>query len=475
MSFASFSYVLLFLPFTVLLAIGASKLVGARAAQAWVLAASIVFYAQARPFNLIYLSGSVLTNWLISRWIERAEQPARKRLLVLGLGFDILFLCTFKYVGFFAGMVPFALPGGYSLATIAAPLGVSFFTITQIMYLVDCYEGITTAGTLFDHASFVCFFPYLISGPLGRVKRMRHQFDRFGGVDGDRTQSLARGVFHFSMGMFKKIVLADSFARVASFGFNSATHVSALEGWVFGVVYTLQIYFDFSGYSDMAIGSAMMLGIEIPRNFDSPLKAASIIDFWQRWHISLTGFITTYLYTPIIRSIKKRTLLASSLATVVAMCIAGLWHGAAWTFVVFGMLHGVGLAVNQVWRKKKLPRLPVFLSWLLTFSLVVIAFVYFGSSSLADATQRVIGMFNPHSALDMTNLGRMSIEGVSFRIFWIPWTIGAFAAFVGPSSEQLARDFRPSGLTCAATVALTLTAIVFLNSAIPPPFVYFRF
>ena len=235
------------------------------------------------------------------------------------------------------------------------------------MYLVDCYEGLSPALILFDHATFVSFFPYVISGPIAKSKRMVHQFDNFGGVPDERSTLIARGLYQFSIGLFKKVILADAFASIANLGFGTGSRLSAAEAWIFSVCYTMQIYFDFSGYSDMAIGSAMMLSVEVPRNFDAPLRSKSIIEFWQRWHISLTNFITTYLYTPILKKFERATLTASAISTLIAMTIAGLWHGPSWTFVAYGAIHGCGLAINQFWRKKKMPKIPAFASWLLDF------------------------------------------------------------------------------------------------------------
>jgi alginate O-acetyltransferase complex protein AlgI len=475
MLFASFSFILIYLPIVIVVCIALQRLLGPKTAQAWILVASIYFYARSSPFNLVFLISSILFNWLFSQRIERTEQPNKKRLLVVALTANVIYLCVFKYLAFFASIFAFALPHGYSVPTLPFPLGISFFTITQIMYLVDCYEGILTSGTLFDHATFVAFFPYVISGPLGRAKRMRHQFGHFGGKDGARATNISRGFLHFSMGIFKKAVFADSFARVATYGYNSATHLSALEAWVFSVAYALQLYFDFSGYSDMAIGSAIMLGIEIPRNFDAPYKSKSIIEFWQRWHISLTNFITSYLFTPILRSFKKTSLWTSIAATFLAMSIAGLWHGPALTFVTFGCLHGAYLGINQYWRKKKMPRLPAFVSWLVTFVLVVISFVYFGAHTIGQGTERVVNLFDPRNAFSLRNLAEMSVEGISLRIFGLPLVIGASAAFLGPSSEQRAREFIPTAFNCAFAVVLTLVAFIFVNSNIPTPFVYFRF
>jgi len=239
MLFASFPYLLVFLPLVVVVCIALQRFAGPRAAQSWVLAASIFFYAKSAPFNLIFLVASILANWLFARWMERTEMPARKRILVTSLILNVGYLCVFKYLSFFASMVPFLLPKGYVVPQLPFPLGISFFTITQIMFLVDCYEGTLPSGTLFDHATFVAFFPYVISGPLGRAKRIRHQFANFGGKDGTRAAMVSRGLFHFSMGVFKKSVLADSFARISVFGYNSAVNPSVIEAWTFSIAYAL--------------------------------------------------------------------------------------------------------------------------------------------------------------------------------------------------------------------------------------------
>ncbi len=477
MLFASFRYILIFLPAVVLGVIAVRKLLGPRAAQVWVLAASVVFYTAGKPFNLVYLLASISVNWLVARSLERTEGAARKRLLIGGLVLNVAYLCLFKYLGFFASIISFALPPGYRVPELGFPLGISFFTITQIMYLVDCYEDTLAAGSLFDHATFVAFFPYLISGPLGRAKRMRHQFGHFGGDTGVRTELLARGVFLFALGLFKKAVFADAFAQVATFGSTSAHNLSAVEGWVFSVAYVMQVYFDFSGYSDMAIGSALMLGVEIPRNFDKPYSAKSILEFWQRWHISLTNFITSYLYTPIFKSFSRRTLFTSALATFFAMGVAGLWHGGAWTFVIWGFLHGAFLGINQYWRKKNLPHIPAFLGWLFTFACWTISMVYFGAASVGQANARLATMFNPHHAFRVINVTSLELQvyGLGIRLSRWPLLVGVLCSIFGPSSEELGRDFRPTALNCAYAVGLVAISFALVNSTISTPFLYFRF
>jgi len=475
MPFNSFTYILTFLPVVLLGCFAVRKLFGPTAAQAWVLVASLLFYARSKPADLAYLIASILANWLIARWIDRAQPPVKKRILVSGLVLNVAYLCVFKYLDFFASMLPLSDGFRAQMPHIAFPLGVSFFTVTQIMYLVDCYEGILPSGTLFDHASFVAFFPYLISGPLGRAKRMRHQFANFGGLDGERGAMLARGIFQFSIGLFKKAVFASSFAQIANWGPAAVPHPSALEQWMFSVSYMMELYFDFSGYTDMAIGSATMLGIEIPRNFDRPYSATSIIDFWQRWHISLTSFITAYLYTPILKAFKKRTLLASSIATFLAMGIAGLWHGAAWTFVVYGMLHGIYLSVNQLWRKKNMPNIPAFPGWVLTFLAVNIADIYFSASSLREGTARTLALVNPHHPFSVPDLLYLTVNNFPWVLAMPPLIVASLLAIFGPSSEQLARDFRPTRLNCAFTAALLLIGFLFANSSVAVPFIYFKF
>ena len=333
MLFNSSQYMAVFLPLVVILCIVLRKTAGPKAAQALVLVASLVFYSWFKPANLPYLLGSVLVNWWLVGLMDRAQgdaaQPRRKRLMQFGLVLNIGYLCTFKYINFFLTSISFLLPKGFHFPELEFPLGISFFTLMQIMYLVDTYEGLLPAMGLFDYATFVSFFPYVISGPIAKSKRMQHQFGDFGGKPGQELELFTRGLFLFSIGLGKKVLLADAFARLADIGFAPTAHLSSLEAWSFALAYSMQMYFDFSGYSDMAIGSALMLGIEIPRNFDAPLRSTSISEFWQRWHISLSQFITTYLYTPLMKAMRKRklfksTLVTSAVAIFFAMCIAGL-------------------------------------------------------------------------------------------------------------------------------------------------------
>jgi D-alanyl-lipoteichoic acid acyltransferase DltB (MBOAT superfamily) len=281
-----------------------------------------------------------------------------------------------------------------------------------------------------------------------------------------------RGVYLLSIGLAKKVILADSFAQIADAGFGTQNNLSTLEAWSSSLAYTFQIYYDFSGYSDIAVGSAWLLGIDIPQNFNAPYRSKSISEFWQRWHISLSNFITNYLYTPILRSMGSATLRTSAVATLLAMGIAGLWHGPAWTFLVFGLLHGVGLSANQIWKKKKL-KMPGWLGWLVTFLLVVIAFVFFRSPSVGSAI-RMLSEMLPHSPLS----GLGSLRGIlpqNATILVRPVAIGTVPAFWFKSSAELSKSFRPTALTACTTAALLLLSLVYINSTAAKQFVYFAF
>jgi alginate O-acetyltransferase complex protein AlgI len=474
-SFNSFHYILLFLPLVIVVVGLARRLPVPKAPQICILLASIYFYAYGKPAHVAYLIGSIVANWLIARWMGPMEEAPRKRIFIVGIVLNIAFLCTFKYVNFFFSTIPYFAHHHILIPDLQFPLGISFFTLAQIMYLIECYEEMIPPSSLFDHATFVSFFPYVISGPIPRADRILHQFPTLNAPASPSADSIARAMYLFTMGLAKKVILADAFSKAADYGFTGAKNMSAFEGWFFAASYALQLYFDFSGYSDMAIASALFLGIDIPRNFDAPFKSLSIIEFWTRWHITLSQFITTYLYTPIITSFRKATLAKASFATLVAMTIAGLWHGPSWTFVLFGLIHGVALVTNQYWKKKKMPVLPDAICWLLTMAVVAFANVFFRSPSLHFAIGYVGKMFNWHNAFGTDNIQAMNGAGIMVGVFVLAQICGVILSVVGKSSEALARNFKPTALNAAATVAFGLAALLFLNSSISKPFVYFAF
>ena len=470
MLFHSFAYVLGFLPLVAIVHGALAERVGPRIAQAWLLVSSIIFYGYARPSNLPLLFASIVFNWAAARAIALADQRRRKTILTAALAGNILFLCCFKYANFLLGTLPFG--SHFTLPEWTLPLGISFFTLTQVMYLVDTYQGLNGPNSLFDHATMVSLFPYVTSGPLVRSRAIIPQLHRWT-LSEDRAQAACRGLYLFAIGLVKKVVFADSFAAVADAGYRSAGSLTAIEAWVATLAYSFQIYFDFSGYSDMAVGTARMLGIEIPQNFNAPYRSKSISEFWQRWHISLSNFITSYLYTPLLRSMGVATIWTSALATLAAMGIAGLWHGPAWTFVAFGLLHGFGLSVNQIWKKKKLGKIPDWFGSLLTFVFVNLTFVFFRSPDLQAALRMVYRMLPHGRVFGFATLGRTL--PLTPLLLLRPAVIGVILAIRFMSSAQLEKAFEPVPWTAGATAALILIAFFYMNSATVKQFVYFAF
>ena len=475
MLFNSFSFLFLFLPVVAVVYAISRRYIGQRPAQGFLLLASIFFYGYAKPSYVLLLLVSIFFNWAIARWMGSDDPDqntaGRKRVLWLGICANVIFLSSFKYANFFLhGIASFHGPK-LSFPNWEFPLGISFFTLTQIMYLVDTYQGLNTPNSLFDHATLVSLFPYVSSGPLVRSRAIVPQFKQFT-FPGSRFDLACRGLYLFALGLAKKVVLADSFARIADAGFGTSQNFSTLEAWIFSLSYTFQIYFDFSGYSDMAVGCAWMLGIDIPQNFNAPYVAKSISEFWQRWHISLSNFITNYLYTPILRSMGKATINTAVIATLVSMSIAGLWHGPAWTFIIFGTLHGCALAANQIWKKRK-KKMPDWSGWLLTFVFVNISFVFFRSPNAGFAVH-LLGAMLPHAHL----FGTAALKGVlPLTPFLIvrPVTIGVILAFFFKTSQKMSEAFRPTYATAFATAALMLLSMFFMNSTIAKEFVYFAF
>lgn len=466
MPLQSFAFVLVFLP-VVLLVHGllASRGLG-QARRLWLTAASLAFFAYGSLAALPLLLLSVLANFWFGRAVAVGPAARRKRVLVVGLLFNVGLLCSFKYVGFLAGIVNSAAGTHFEPTAMQLPLGLSFFTLQQIMYLVDCYEELATPNGPLGHLLFVTFFPGITAGPIARAKdTVAGQNDPSPKLDFD---ALARNLTLFSMGLFKKVVFADSFARWADAGFAPVPG-SVVTGWIAALCFAFQIYFDFSGYSDMALAIAGMLGVSLPVNFKSPYKSLTITDFWRRWHITLSNFITTYLYTPLIRSLGYATLGKAVFITLVVMTIAGLWHGPAWTYVVFGALHGAALGVAQVWKKAKL-RLPNPVAWAATFLFVVLAFVVFRAPSLEVAGQALHVMFGGAPVMKFDEYSAISsMEKAQALLLCL---IGIIVTFAGRNSMELLERFTPSRRWVVAVSFLMVASLVFMNAAKVKEFLY---
>ena len=427
MLFNSYEFILAFLPVTVLGFWLFSMKSGAWS-FAWLIGASIFFYAWWRPFNLLIIGPSLIVNYFLARSLlslsnREGRETLRSFVLVLGILFNVCFLGFFKYVNFGLTVANDIAGTHFVFQQIILPLGISFITFQKIAFLVDVAGGRVRSFTASDFLLFVMFFPQLIAGPIvhyGETMPQFHRTDRR--VD---ENMFATGITLFCFGLFKKVVLADGMAEYVSpiFTFAEAGHpVSLLQGWLSAVGFTLQIYFDFSGYSDMACGAALFFGVRLPLNFDSPLKASNIIDFWLRWHITLTRFLTAYIYNPIALALTRRraakglpifkargsTMYAffSVLAwpTLATMLLSGVWHGAGYTFILWGLLHGLYLIVNHAWRQygpqSERENLNILVTtvvgFALTFVAVVFAMVLFRAPNVATAVNVMKGMVGLH-------------------------------------------------------------------------------
>ena len=428
MLFNSLEFIFIFLPVSFFIYFYLNKIKLTTASKIWLVSASLFFYGYWNTSYLPLILISVLFNFFVARAMEGniwQEHASKKSLLIIGLIFNIGLLGYFKYVDFFISNTNSLLGTELDLLYIALPLAISFFTLQQIAFLIDTYEGLAKEKKFLDYAVFVTFFPQLIAGPIVHHKEMMPQFVNVRNKV-INFKNIVLGIFIFSLGLFKKVVIADTFSIWATRGFDISNALTFLEAWATSISYTFQLYFDFSGYTDMAIGAALLFNIRLPINFDSPLKATSIINFWQRWHITLTNFITSYIYTPLVRSFTRLSFNKAMLATFITFLIAGLWHGASWMFVVFGGLHGMALVVNNYWNKFKFKLNDVF-AWFITFNFVNIAFIFFRAKEWDDAIKVLGGMFSLKDIVLpdklSSNLSFLTDYGVQFGS-WAPEIIG---------------------------------------------------
>lgn len=376
MLFNSYEFIFCFLPITLIIYYALTKKASYKDSKYFLILASVAFYSYWDIRNLPILLTSIAFNFFIG---NRIVETKKKIWLITGITFNILFLAYYKYADFLLDNVNALLYTSFSHLNVALPLGISFFTFTQTAYLVDAYRGETKAYSKSDYLLFVTIFPHLIAGPIIYHKDMIPQFSEINRYKFN-IDNFARGITWFVIGLFKKVVIADWMSSIANTVFGHSEHLSILEAWGGSLAYTLQLYFDFSGYSEMAIGIALMFNYNLPINFNAPYKACSIIDFWRRWHITLSTFLKNYLYIPLGGNRNGHHMRNIMLT----MLLGGLWHGAGWTFVIWGGIHGVAICINHLWRKLNIS-LPRFITWLLTFNVVNLAWIFFRADSFDQA------------------------------------------------------------------------------------------
>ncbi len=464
MLFNSLGFVFLFLPIT----LAAYYLILWFGLRRWLfvflVVDSLIFYSVWNPPYVLLLILSMLGNYLIGLWIERrrTEEARTGPILSLGIAANVALLGWYKYAGFVVENAN-ALGADWSVGNIILPLAISFYTFQQIAYLVDIARGEVTSGGIARYATFVIFFPQLIAGPIVHYREMMPQF--FGRNLGRFwRENLTIGLVIFAIGMFKKTVIADSAAQFSSPVFDAAAAgdpIGFLQAWKAAICYTFQLYFDFSGYSDMAVGLARMFGLLLPPNFHSPLRAPSIIEYWRRWHMTLQSFIVSYMYQPVVLPLARRAAvwrlgkratfwMTVAFPTIGIFLVIGLWHGAAWTFVLFGAMHGVYLATNEFWRhlhrkaRRAAPPRPLgrIGHHLITLFAIIMANVVFRAESVGDAAMIWRSMFAFDGIGNLPSILPASAAELFSEPLVFCLLVGALVAFA-PNTQQLLGRYRP--------------------------------
>jgi alginate O-acetyltransferase complex protein AlgI len=486
MLYNSYIFIFLFLPITVFIYFGLNSRKCVHLSVIWLIFISLVFYGWRNPKYVLVLVGSILFNYAIGTWLERnadTDRLKRKGVLVIGILGDLLLLGCFKYADFFISNFDSFSHFQVPLLHLALPAGISFFTFTQIAYLVDASRGETERYTPPIYALFVSFFPYLLAGPIIHHREMTTQYTQLKSKTLD-YRNITGGLYLFFIGLFKKAVIADTLAGWAIQGFDHAATLPLIEAWAVSLSYTLQLYFDFSGYTDMAIGTAKMFNITLPVNFNSPYRSLNIREFWRRWHITLGRYVREYIYIPLggNRTSEVRTLFN----LMVTFFLVGLWHGAGWTFVFWGCLHGGALVIHRLWRKLNL-RMPRFLAWLMTFSFINVAWIFFRANTFGDAMKVLKGMIGMSGVVLPESLGETLRGFQNYGLRFGPWLgniggneetivlIGIFLliSLVFRNSNEMVARFKPDFVHLAFICIVAVISILYLGRH--SEFLYFRF
>jgi len=482
MLFNSYEYIFIFLPVSLIIYFLLNRVKLTLASKIWLVITSLFFYGW---WNLKYIPliiGSILFNYMIGMILLKkvASNPIKKYILLIGIIGNAGLLAFFKYTDFFIANITYLTNIQLAALHIVLPLGISFFTFTQIAYLVDTFYGKVDEYSIWNYSLFVTFFPHLLAGPIIHHSEMMPQFDQIRNKVLN-YKYLSLGFYLFSIGLFKKVVIADSFAIWANKGFSHPHMLNLIEAWITSLSYTMQLYFDFSGYTDMAIGSALMFNIRLPINFNSPYRAGNIQDFWRRWHITLGRFLRDYIYIPLGGNRMSETRTLSNL--FITFLIGGIWHGAGWTFVVWGALHGVAMLIHRLWKKTHLV-LPGIIAWFVTFNFVNFAWIFFRAKNFDEALGVIKGMVGANGIVLPTimakTLGFLTTYGITFGHG--NWNISIICmillfillASLFKNSWDMVINFKPSFNNAVFTVII-VGASLFSMVTVKSEFIYFKF
>lgn len=477
MLFNSYEFIFLFLPITFFVYFWLNKKRLTQASKGWMVFASLFFYSW---WNIVYLPlilGSILFNFTIGSGISRMGSAevkkgiSRKTLLAFAVISNLLLLGYFKYMDFFITNANVLLSTHLDLMHIILPLGISFFTFTQIAYLVDTYRDEVKEMDYLNYSLFVTFFPHLLAGPILHHKEMMPQFDAIKNKV-INYRNISAGLFLFSIGLFKKVVIADTFAPWANAGYNAAQALNIIEAWATSLSYTFQLYFDFSGYTDMALGVALMFNIRLPINFNSPYQALDIQDFWRRWHITLSRFLRDYIYIPLGGNRNSELRTYANLFSV--FLIGGLWHGASWMFVIWGALHGSTIVIHRAWKSFGLS-MNKYLAWFITFNFINITWIFFRAkdwNSAANVLGSMLGI-NATPFVSVTKI-KFLFPSLGMSSYTLPMVISGFVlVLLFKNSAHHTKYFKPTKIIAIFTVLLFSYTVLNLSNV--SEFLYFNF
>ncbi len=458
MLFNSYGFIFIFLPivFTVYFILNKLQLI--KWALLFLVAASLFFYSYWNINYLPLILFSVFFNYSIGSLLHK--KPL-KWILGLGIAVNLSLLGYFKYAQFLTSNLDYFLGTNIALASIILPLAISFFTFQQIAFLVDSYKGTRQGHAFLEYVLFVTFFPQLIAGPIVQHNEMMPQFKSIHHKK-INSRNIVLGLFIFFMGLFKKVVIADSLAVWATRGFDHQASLTFIEGWITLLSYTFQLYFDFSGYTDMAIGAALLFNIHLPVNFNSPYKAVNIKDFWNRWHITLGRFLGKYVYIPLGGNQNGKA--QTYINLMIVFIISGFWHGAGWTFIFWGFLHGVAMVIHRIWTSLHI-KMHRYVAWFITFQFVNVSWIFFRATTWGDALKVLQSMFSVDPLILSTIYSyKEIITGLMIVLVIVLFT---------QNSLQRTEPFKASWITALFISFLAVFAVLSLDKV--SEFLYFNF
>lgn len=483
MVFSSPEFLFLFLPI-VIFGFTLTQRYLSQISSAWLLSASLIFYGWFDWAFVPLIAGSCVFNYLVgyqlSNRILKSQVRLKKTLLITGLTTNLILLGWFKYAGFLATAINAALDINVPVPHILLPLAISFFTFQQIAYLVDSYNGQIRESNFLNYCLFVMFFPQLIAGPIVHHSQMVPQYRQLPNQGLASNGQVMTGLVLIAIGLFKKIVIADTIASTIDPAFERVGDLTMIDAWSAAIGYSLQIYFDFSGYCEIAMGLALLFGLKLPVNFNSPYRSRNVSEFWRRWHITLGKFLKDYLYIPLGGN--QHGMRRMYAALMITMLLGGLWHGAGWQFILWGALHGLYLVIYHCWRKAGLT-LPHTLSVCLTLLVVVIAWVPFRAADLNDTLVLWKAMFSPLAyehlpmvAAVLSDVTGASLQGV--KTVFDGWELFIYLLLLvfcakQPNVHQYLQGFKPCTKSLLITAGAACLALAMMGR--PSAFIYFNF